>query len=181
MRRTIADVLIECVQGDIAAQDDMTAVVNAANAELMPGGGVAGAIHSAAGPKLAEECRKHAPITPGDAVLTAAYDLPNTYVIHCLGPVFGRDEPADRYLAACYRNALRISEEAGIDSIAFPSISTGAFGYPMRDAAEVAFRTIHSVVEQLSVVQHIRFTLFDDEAVRLHKEIMEREFLSASQ
>jgi len=180
MRKTIADVLIECIQGDIASQDDMTAVVNAANAELMPGSGVAGAIHDAAGPKLAEECRKLAPITPGDAVLTAGYGLPNRYIIHALGPVFGHDEPADKYLAACYRNALRIAEETEIDSIAFPSISTGAFGYPMRDAAEVAFRTIHAMVEQLQSVRHIRFVLFDQPSTDLHKQVLEREFLSAS-
>jgi O-acetyl-ADP-ribose deacetylase len=180
MQRTIADVLIECVQGDIAAQDDLTAVVNAANAELLPGGGVAGAIHSAAGPKLAEECRKLAPITPGDAVLTGAYDLPNRYVIHCLGPVYGADEPADRYLAACYRNALTIAEKAGIDSIGFPSISTGVFGYPMQEAAEVAFNTIHSMLKKLRSVRHIRFVLFDEEATEIHRKAMEREFLSTA-
>ena len=91
---------MECVQGNIANQPDMDAVVNAANAELRIGGGVAGAIHRAAGPGLEKECRPLAPIRPGQAVITGAHKLPNRYVIHCLGPVYGRDEPAEGLLAA---------------------------------------------------------------------------------
>jgi O-acetyl-ADP-ribose deacetylase len=176
MNRTVAEVTIECVQGDIAAQDDMTAIVNAANAQLMPGSGVAGAIHAAAGPELERECRKLAPITTGDAVITGGHALPNRYVIHTLGPVYGEDEPAEQYLSACYRNCLTLAEESGIDSIAFPSISTGAFGYPMEEAAEVAFRTVHSLIERLRSVRTIRFVLFDDHANRIHQTAMEREF-----
>ncbi|MFO7995007.1 MAG: macro domain-containing protein, partial [Marinobacter sp.] len=88
---------VECVRGDITRQDDIQAVVNAANAQLMPGGGVAGALHSAAGPGLAEECRPMAPIRPGEAVITGAHNLPNRFVIHCLGPVYGVDEPSDHW------------------------------------------------------------------------------------
>lgn len=99
MARTIKGVTIECVQGDITRQEGFDAVVNAANAELRPGGGVSGAIHRAAGPGLAEECRPLAPIKPGQAVITSAHKLPNRFVIHCLGPVYGVDKPSDRLLA----------------------------------------------------------------------------------
>lgn len=102
MKRTFAGVEVEIVRGDIADQPDMDAVVNAANAELMPGGGVAGAIHRAAGSGLAEECRPLAPISPGQAVITSAHNLSNKHVIHALGPVYGSDEPADGLLADCY-------------------------------------------------------------------------------
>lgn len=106
MRRRIEGITLECVMGDIARQADVEAVVNAANAGLRPGGGVAGALHRAAGPGLEEECRPLAPIRPGQALITGAYALPNRYVIHCLGPVCGRDEPAHELLASCYRGAL---------------------------------------------------------------------------
>lgn len=105
------------------------------------GGGAAGAIHRAAGPGLAEECRPLAPIRPGEAVITGAQNLPNRYVIHCLGPVYGVDEPADELLASSYRSALELAEQNQIRSVAFPAISTGAFGYPMEPAARVAFET----------------------------------------
>ena len=142
MQRVVSGVTVECVQGDITAQAGFDAVVNAANAQLKRGGGVAGAIHRAAGPGLEEECRPLAPIKPGQAVITGAHKLPNRYVIHCLGPVYGVDEPSDELLADCYRNALKLAERHGISSIAFPAISTGAFGYPMKEAAEVALRTV---------------------------------------
>src|SRR5690348_16089894 len=135
-------VTIECVQGNIANQPDMEAIVNAANAELRTGGGVAGAIHRAAGPGLEAECRPLAPIRPGQAVITGAHHLPNRRVIHCLGPVYGQDEPADGLLAGCYRNALGLAEQQGLRSIAFPAISTGVFGYPMEAAARVAIETV---------------------------------------
>ena len=114
---------IECRQGDITAQPDIDIIVNAANAELRPGGGVAGAIHRAAGPGLDEECRPLAPIQPGQAVITSAHNLPNQWVVHCLGPVFGRDEPADELLSSCYRNALLLADEKASLSIAFPAIT----------------------------------------------------------
>ena len=133
MEVKIKSVSIECVQGDIVNQEDCAAVVNAANAQLETGGGVAGAIHRAAGPGLAKEARPLAPIRPGEAVITGGHDLPNKYVIHCLGPVYGRDKPEDQLLANCYRNALKLAEEKKITSIAFPAISTGVFGYPIED------------------------------------------------
>jgi len=149
-------------------------VVNAANAQLRPGGGVAGAIHRAAGPGLEEECRPLAPIKPGQAVITGGHNLPNRYVIHCLGPVYGVDRPSDRLLADCYRNALRLAEERGLSSVAFPAISTGAFGYPMEEAAEVAFRTIAEVAPTLKSVKVVRFVLRDEEALRVHEEALAR-------
>lgn len=163
---------IECVQGDITRQADVEAVVNAANAELRPGGGVAGAIHRAAGPGLDEECRPLAPIRPGEAVITAAHDLPNRYVIHCLGPIYGVDEPADRLLASCYRNALRLAEEHDITSIAFPALSTGAFRYPMEPAARVAMETVKSVLPGLERVSTVRFVLFDNAALEIHQRAL---------
>src|SRR3712207_8008439 len=124
MRRAAHGVVVECVRGDITSQDDVAAVVNAANAELRSGGGVAGAIHRAAGPGLEEEARSLAPIAPGEAVMTGGHDLPNRHVIHTLGPLYGRDSPEAELLANCYRNSLALAEEGGIDSIAFPAIST---------------------------------------------------------
>lgn len=156
-------VKVECVKGDIAAQQDMDVIVNAANAELMPGSGVAGAIHSAAGPGLAEECRALAPIRPGQAVISSAHNLPNRHVIHCLGPVYGVDEPSDRLLAECYRNALLLADRHELTSIAFPAISTGVFGYPLPDAAAVALKAVADTLAELNSVRLIRFVLFSDQ------------------
>lgn len=173
IRKTGHGVTIECVQGDIAAQDGVDAVVNAANAELRIGGGVAGAIHRAAGPGLEEECRPLAPIAPGEAVITGAHALPNGYVIHCLGPVYGRDEPAAELLASCYRNALRLAEQNRIGSIAFPAISAGAFGYPLEAAARVALETVMGELAGLSSVKVIRFVLFDAKGLEAHERVLE--------
>ena len=172
-KTTIGSVTVECVQGDITSQPDMAAVVNAANAQLRSGGGVAGAIHSTAGPGLSEECRPKAPIEPGEAVITGGHELPNAHVIHCLGPVYGRDKPEDELLAACYRNALALAEENGLDSVAFPALSTGAFGYPLREAAEVALRTVMDEAEDLESVETIRFVLFGEEDCRVYQEVLE--------
>ncbi|MFH5831504.1 macro domain-containing protein [Halalkalibaculum sp. DA3122] len=178
-KTVISGVTIELKRGDIAKQDDIEAVVNAANAQLRIGGGVAGAIHRAAGPGLAEETRPLAPIDPGEAVITGGHHLPNEYVIHCLGPVYGRDKPEEKLLANCYRHALDRAEENEISSVAFPSISTGAFGYPMRDAAFVAFSTISDRVgEGLSSVNLIRFVLWGEEAMTIHQQAMEKVFES---
>jgi O-acetyl-ADP-ribose deacetylase (regulator of RNase III) len=162
VKKTISGVTIECVKGDIASQADITAVVNAANAQLRMGGGVAGAIHRAAGPGLSEECRPLAPIEVGEAVITSGHNLPNHYVIHCLGPVYGRDKPESELLARCYRNALRLAEKHRIDSIAFPAISTGAFGYPAEEAASVAFSTVLEMISELKYVKRIRFVLYGE-------------------
>ncbi|NBB72058.1 MAG: RNase III inhibitor [Bacteroidetes bacterium] len=174
MHMTQAGVTLELLQGDIAAQEDMTAVVNAANAQLRTGGGVAGALHRAAGPGLAQEARPMAPITPGEAVITGGHDLPNDYVIHALGPVYGRDEPADELLQACYANALHLAEEHALDSVAFPALSTGAFGYPVEEAAAIALSTVLDAMRELESVRHIRFVLYDAATLRVHEEALRR-------
>lgn len=166
-------VKVEIIRGDIASQRDVQAVVNAANAQLRIGGGVAGAIHRGAGPALEEETRPLAPIAPGEAVITGGHNLPNDYIIHCLGPVYGRDKPEDELLANCYRNALQLAEENGIESIAFPAISTGAFGYPMEPAARVALSAVGGEAEQLSSVEVIRFVLFGEKDYKVHEQVLD--------
>ncbi|MFP4206996.1 MAG: macro domain-containing protein [Spirochaetaceae bacterium] len=178
-RITRDGVTVECVLGDIVRQPDVDAVVNAANAQLQIGGGVAGAVHRAAGPELAAECRPYAPIRPGEAVITGAGRLPNRHVIHVLGPVYGMDKPEDKLLADCYRNALRRAEENRLSSVAFPAISTGAFGYPMNDAATVAMQTVAAEVGGLSTVSLIRFVLIDRRALETHAETMGQAFGTA--
>jgi O-acetyl-ADP-ribose deacetylase (regulator of RNase III) len=172
--QTIRAVTIECVRGDIVEQPDVDAIVNAANAQLAPGGGVAGAIHRAAGPGLARECASLAPIRPGEAVITGGHDLPNRYVIHCLGPVYGVDEPADELLAACYRNALARAEEARLESVAFPSISTGAFGFPVEAAAEIAMDTVVGAAGTLDTVRRLRFVLHGRGDLDIYSLALER-------
>lgn len=159
--------------GDIAAQPDVDAIVNAANAQLRIGGGVAGAIHLAAGPGLAEECAPKAPISPGECVRSSGHNLANPHVLHCLGPVYGRDEPSGELLAACYRNALRIADGWPMSSVAFPAISSGAFGYPMRPAAQVALSTVASAAPGLDHVHLVRFVLFGQPSFDAHSEALE--------
>ncbi len=172
MEKILSGVKIECLRGNIASQKDMKAIVNAANAQLRIGGGVAGAIHRAAGPGLEEECLPLAPIKPGEAVITGAHNLPNKYVIHCLGPVYGLDKPEDKLLADCYRNALKLAEENRIESVAFPAISSGAFGYPVKEAAKVALGTITEMIPGLRYVSTIRFVLFSEKDLEIHEDIL---------
>ena len=172
MRRTAHGVAVECVRGDITAQEDVTAIVNAANAGLRSGGGVAGAIHRAAGPGLEEEARPLAPISPGEAVITGGHGLPNRYVIHALGPVYGQDRPEAELLANCYRNSLALAEENGIDSIAFPAISTGVFGYPVEEAARVALATVVREAGRLQTVRLVRFVLFGEGDFEVHARVL---------
>lgn len=169
MRRVVHGVTVECVRGDITSQEDVVAIVNAANAELRSGGGVAGAIHRAAGPGLEEEARLLAPIRPGQAVITGGHDLPNRYVIHALGPVYGRDRPEAEVLANCYRHSLALAEEHGIDSVAFPAISTGVFGYPVEEAARVALGTVVEETKCLKSVRLLRFVLFGEEDLEVYE------------
>lgn len=159
---------IQITQGDITDQPDIEVVVNAANAELRTGGGVAGAIHQSAGPELREETRPLAPIEPGEAVLTEGYDLPNESIIHCLGPRYGRDQPSERLLASCYRRALEIAEREGLRSIACPALSTGAFGYPTEEATEVAFRAVLDQTPELESLEVIRFVLFSEDDYEIY-------------
>ena len=172
MEKNVSKITIELKKGDIANQPEANAIVNAANAQLKIGGGVAGAVHRKGDPELEELTRPLAPISPGEAVITEAPGLPNDYVIHCLGPVYGRDTPSDQLLASCYKQALHLAEEHDIKVIAFPAISTGAFGYPARDAAGVAFDTIKKEAHGLKRVKKIQFVLFDEESLEIHREVL---------
>lgn len=174
MEIRIADFIIECKKGDIASQHDIKAVVNAANAWLRPGGGVAGAIHRKAGPDLEKECRQYAPIKPGQAVLTSGYGLPARYVIHCLGPVYGVDKPEDKLLSECYINAMNLADQNQIDSVAFPAISTGAFGYPFEEASEIAIRTVISGIKGFKYLKTVRFVLFADNDLSIYESLLSR-------
>ncbi len=164
---------VQCVKGNIVEQYDVDAIVNAANAMLRPGGGVAGAIHRAAGPGLYQECKPLAPIKTGEAVVTSGHMLPNPYVIHALGPVYAAETDPAAKLSETYRNCLLAADEKGIERVAFPAISTGIFGYPMEDAARVAFETIKDTAPMLKSVKLIRFVLFAQEDYELHKRVME--------
>ena len=173
MKKTIQNLEIEVSKGDIANQPDFEAVVNAANAQLTTGGGVAGAIHSAAGPGLYEECKPLAPISPGEAVITGAHKLPNKYVIHCLGPVYGRDNPADKHLGNCYKNALKCSEDKQVKSVAFPAISTGVFGYPIKEATRISFNTILAEIPKLKHLQKLKFVLFSEADLKIYEAMLD--------
>jgi len=165
--------------GDITALK-VDAIVNAANSSLMGGGGVDGAIHSAAGPSLLEEClviakqRRDLPGGPcpaGDAVITGAGQLPAKHVIHTVGPVWhggAQNEPA--LLASCYRKSLRLAEEAGLESIAFPNISTGVYGYPKDKAAAVAVAAVRETLAETPNIKRVIFVCFDRENYELYLE-----------
>lgn len=167
-------VRVDCVQGDIATQPGFDAVVCAANAHLMSGAGVAGAIHRAAGPGLYLEAAPLAPVRTGDAVITRAHGLPNRYVIHTVGPVYGREEPAAGLLAACYRRSLELADQARLESVAFPAISTGVFGYPLAEAARVAVAAVLEVAPTLRSVRRVRFVLWSAKDLEVFRETLER-------
>ncbi|HEY6254105.1 MAG TPA: O-acetyl-ADP-ribose deacetylase [Candidatus Angelobacter sp.] len=169
---------LELAIGDITNQTT-DAIVNAANSTLLGGGGVDGAIHRAAGPALLEECKKiraqRGPLPAGRAVSTSGAKLSAKYVIHTVGPVwYGGEANEPQTLASCYRECLRLAHELKCASISFPSISTGAFGYPVHDAAQVALR---AVVENLQQQPHsvalVRFVLFDSRSHRAYKQSAE--------
>jgi O-acetyl-ADP-ribose deacetylase len=147
--------------------DDITrirvdAIVNAANASLLGGGGVDGAIHRAAGPALLEACRLLKGCEPGEAKITSGYDLPARWVIHTVGPIWrGGDRREEEVLACCYRNSLRLAEEKEVRTIAFPSISTGAYGFPIERACRIALREIASFLENTTTVERVWVVCFD--------------------
>ncbi|HSW29020.1 MAG TPA: macro domain-containing protein [Longimicrobiales bacterium] len=165
---------IECVQGDIAAQPDVDAVVCAANPNLTSGAGVAGAIHGAAGPGLYREAAPLAPVRTGDAVITGAHGLPNRHVIHTVGPIYGRDEPAAGLLASCHRRCLELADQARLGSVAFPAISTGVYGYPVAEAARVSLATVLDAAPDLRSVRRVRFVLWSVEDLRVFSDVLER-------
>jgi len=160
------------VQGDITKLA-VDAIVNAANSSLMGGGGVDGAIHRAAGPELKEACRLFAPCPTGQARITPGFRLPARWVIHTVGPVWrGGENGEPELLAACYRHSLHLALPHGVRSIAFPAISTGAYGYPKREAAEVAIATCRAFQQQHKAPEEIVFCCFDDESVAIYRELL---------
>ena len=166
--------MLETARGDITTQD-VDAIVNAANASLLGGGGVDGAIHRAAGPELLAECRLLGGCAPGEAKATAGYRLPARHVIHTVGPVWhggGFDEAET--LAACHRNAIAVAAALGCRTVAFPAISTGIYGYPVDRAAEVAARAVAQALDERPPVELVRFVLFDEETEREYAAAVRR-------
>ena len=161
MRVRIDGSTLELVQGDIT-QQDTEAIVNAANPSLLGGGGVDGAIHRAAGPELLEECRKLGGCETGDAKITKGYRLKAKYVIHAVGPIYRKEgNRAPGLLASAYRRSLEVALENGIRSVAFPSISTGAYGYPLEEAAPMALKTVIEFLKAHPEIELVRFVLYD--------------------
>lgn len=163
---------IEIVEGDITTLA-LDAIVNAANAQLAPGGGVCGAIHRAAGPELAEACAKLGGCATGDAKITPGFNLPARHVIHAVGPVWAGGERGEgELLAGCYRNALRLAAQHGLSSIAFPAISTGIYGFPADRAALIAVRTVRETVADLPAIERVVFCCFGAQSRALHEEAL---------
>ena len=172
---------LHVIMGDITTLH-ADAIVNAANSSLMGGGGVDGAIHKAAGPSLLEECRKIAaqrkdipggPCPAGDAVITGAGNLPAKHVIHTVGPVwFGGGRRESDLLASCYRKSLLLAEEHELESIAFPNISTGVYGYPKEKAAAVAVAAVKKTLPDTPIIKQITFVCFDRENYSLYQKLL---------
>lgn len=168
--------MMKAIKGDITEITDMQAIVNAANESLLGGGGVDGAIHMAAGPRLLEECRKLHGCPTGEARLTKAYDLPCEYVIHTVGPVWHggrRKEP--ELLASCYLNSLKTAVENGIRTVAFPSISTGVYGYPVEKAAKIAVKTVRQFLDDFpGKIDTVEWVLFDERTYTAYKSELDK-------
>jgi O-acetyl-ADP-ribose deacetylase len=160
MEATIGEARLQLVEGDLT-QQDVDAIVNAANSSLLGGGGVDGAIHRAGGPKILEECRQIGGCPTGEARLTTGGNLKARHVIHTVGPVYrdGGYREAE-LLASCYRKSLKLASARGLTSVAFPSISTGAYGYPLAEAARVALQTVMAYLTQHQEIKLVRFVLF---------------------
>jgi O-acetyl-ADP-ribose deacetylase (regulator of RNase III) len=163
---------IEIVEGDITRLH-VDAVVNAANKSLLGGGGVDGAIHRAAGPELRAACATLGGCDTGEAKITPGFNLAARYVIHTVGPIWGGGERGeDRLLAACYRNAFALALEHGLASIAYPAISTGAYGFPPDRAARIALRTVLAALEDNAAIERVVFCCFGAEAMRHHRHAL---------
>lgn len=162
---------LHLIQADITTLD-VDAIVNAANAALAPGGGVCGAIHRAAGPDLAEACREVAPCPTGEARSTPGFDLKARWIIHAVGPVWHNgttDE--DRLLASCYRAVLSLAERQGIESVAFPAISTGTYGFPLERATRIALGEIGAALERSRGVRSVTCACFTAETLAVYERI----------
>jgi O-acetyl-ADP-ribose deacetylase (regulator of RNase III) len=164
--------------GLLAICNDITtlrvdAIVNAANESLLPGGGVCGAIHRAAGPELAQECRLLGECQAGDAKLTKGYGLPARYVIHTVGPVWhGGNKGEPTLLASCYRRSLEIAAAHGLETIAFPSISTGIYGYPIDLAAQVAIESVRTILLEFPNVREVMFCCFSPRDLAVYNKYL---------
>lgn len=162
---------LHIVQGDITTFD-VDAIVNAANTTLLGGGGVDGAIHRAAGPQLLEECKTLHGCATGDAKITAGYNLPARYVIHTVGPVWrGGTHNEDELLARCYRRCLEIAREKNLRSIAFPSISTGAYRFPIERAARIALREIRTALHEHPIPESVFVVCFDEYTYSIYAQL----------
>jgi O-acetyl-ADP-ribose deacetylase (regulator of RNase III) len=163
---------IEIVQADITTLA-VDAIVNAANTSLLGGGGVDGAIHHAAGPRLLEATRAIGGCPTGEARLTPGFDLPAKWIIHTVGPVWdGGQAGEDELLASCYRNSLAIARDLGLESIAFPAISTGAYGFPMARAARIAVGELASALPACPAIAHAMVVLRGDDALLIHRKAL---------
>jgi O-acetyl-ADP-ribose deacetylase (regulator of RNase III) len=170
MKTLINHTLLELLRGDIAEQET-EAIVNAANNTLLGGGGVDGAIHRAGGPAILDECRAHGGCETGDAKITTGGNLKAKYVIHTVGPIYSSSGDAD-LLASCYRRSLETASKEGISSISFPSISTGSYGYPIKEASRVALNTVIDYVQMREDIDVVRFVLFSEEDQFLYEEAL---------
>ena len=163
---------IKIIHGDIT-RVEVDAIVNAANTSLLGGGGVDGAIHRAAGPELLTECRKLGGCKTGEAKITKGYNLPAGYVIHTVGPVWqGGSSGENELLASCYRNSMNLAAENGIRTIAFPSISTGAYRFPVKRAARIAMLEITDFIENNTNMHKVFVVCFDEMTLKAYEEVV---------
>ena len=161
------------MQGDITKLE-VDAIVNAANKTLMGGGGVDGAIHRAAGPKLLEECKSIGGCPTGDARITKGYELPAKYVIHTVGPVYTGSPKDAGLLAGCYENSLRLAAEHDVKTIAFPAISCGVYGYPIEDACRTAVDTTCRFLKENKTIDKVIFILFSKEDRKVYSDYLKK-------